>query len=245
MFEDKIQDFLRGTSMEACRNTARSRGGLSPALKKEAEESNDCFSLTDPALLPDMPCNLMEIFECRESIRTYSTDPITLKELSTLLWCTQGVKMELSNGKTYRNVPAAGGMHSLETYLFIQRVENLEAGLYRYLPYEHALTQLWLNDSVEMDFSEAFPNRTMVENSAITFAWTSVLDRLSYGYGARALRYAFLDAGHVCENLYLTAQALHAGVCAVGAFDDNVLNCFLGVDAAKECAVYAATVGKV
>ncbi len=245
MFEDKIHDFLRVTSMEACKDTSRSRGEAPPVLKKMAEESNRCFPLTDPALLPDIPCNLMEIFECRESVRTYSSEPITTKELSTLLWCTQGVKMELSNGKTYRNVPAAGGMHSLETYLFIQHVENFEDGLYRYMPYEHALAQLWLKDSSDIDFSEAFPNRTMVEHSAITFVWTSVVERLSYGYGARALRYAFLDAGHVCENLYLAAQALRIGVCAVGAFDDELLNRLLSVDAEKECAVYAATVGKV
>lgn len=231
--------------MEACRNTARSDGSALPSLKKAEEGTTQYIPLTDPAMLPDLPCNLMEVFECRESVRTYTKQSITQKELSTILWCTQGVKMELSNGKTYRNVPAAGGMHSLETYLYIQRVESLEEGLYRYLPYEHVLVMLETRNTIEASFLNSFPNRSMVEQSAITLVWTSILERLSYGYGARSLRYTFLDAGHVCENLYLVAQALRLGVCAVGAFEDEDLNAALKLDTQEEVAIYAATVGKI
>jgi SagB-type dehydrogenase family enzyme len=90
----------------------------------------------------------------------------------------------------------------------------------------------------------AFSGRNMVAGSAVTFIWSAVLERMSYAYGPRAYRYLHLDAGHVCQNLYLAAQTVRVGVCAIGAFDDDGLNAALGFDGENQFAVYAASAGK-
>jgi nitroreductase len=49
----------------------------------------------------------------------------------------------------------------------------------------------------------------------------------------------------MCQNLYLACEAIGAGTCAVGAYHQNKLDAFLGVDGQDEFAIYVAPVGKV
>jgi len=84
----------------------------------------------------------------------------------------------------------------------------------------------------------------MIRNSAAVFVWTAVLRRTMSKYGHRGLRYIFLDAGHICQNLLLAAEALGLGACPVAAFFDRELNSLLGVDGEEESAIYMAVVGR-
>ena len=62
------------------------------------------IDLPEPDLLPDMNVNFLEMVELRSTLRQYDdTEKLTQKELSYLLWCTQGVKMVMQT-KTVRNV---------------------------------------------------------------------------------------------------------------------------------------------
>jgi SagB-type dehydrogenase family enzyme len=75
------------------------------------------------------------------------------------------------------------------------------------------------------------------------FIWTGVLNRARWKYRERAVRYLFLDAGHICQNLMLAATALNLGVCPVGAFFDEEVESIVQVDEAEEVALYLAAVG--
>ena len=85
----------------------------------------------------------------------------------------------------------------------------------------------------------------MVTNSAVTFFWTAEIYRMEFRYAERSYRYIHLDAGHVCQNLYLAAESKGCGVCAIAAFDDDELNSALGFDGEKEFVVYIAALGKM
>ena len=85
----------------------------------------------------------------------------------------------------------------------------------------------------------------MITDAAVTFIWSADIYRMSWRYGERGYRYIFLDAGHVCQNLYLAAQEVGCGVCAVAAFDDAALNRILMIDGERQFAVYLATLGKI
>jgi SagB-type dehydrogenase family enzyme len=78
----------------------------------------------------------------RQSRRSFNPEPLTLDELSFLLWATQGVR-EKDGGTVLRTVPSAGNRHALETYIAVLRVSDLEPGFYRYLPLEHQLLHLF------------------------------------------------------------------------------------------------------
>lgn len=208
-------------------------------------ELNKVIRLPEPDLLPDKSLNFLEMIELRSTIRAYSNDKLTKKELSYLLWCTQGVKMLTPKGLTKRNVPSAGSRHAFETYLLIQNVEGFECGIYRFLALGHALLPLSFNETDIAKIYQAFNFDKKVKDGAVVFLWSAVLERMSYKFGKRALRYLLIDAGHICQNLYLAAYSLQLGVCAIGAFDDELLQQGLNLNGREDLVLYTATVGKI
>lgn len=181
----------------------------------------------------------------RQSRRMYKNQPLTLEEVSFLLWATQGVRGEVDYGHAYRTVPSAGCRHALETYLVILRVEGLDAGVYRYLPLSHQLLFEFSEKNLPKKIVEAAFGQPYPGNSALTFIWTAIPYRMEWRYGLAAHRVIAMDAGHVCQNLYLACEAIHAGTCAIAAYDQEALDRLLRVDGEEEFAVYMASVGKV
>lgn len=241
---DWMKRFLRDTAWEKGKTALEKPEGPPPPPEKPCPSGARVINLTEPGLLDDVPVNFLETVELRASVRRYNDEPLSFKEMSFLLWCTQGVKMGTPQGTTLRNVPSAGARHALETYLFIQRVEGLETGLYRFLALGNALLPIETGAEVADKLLPCFMGQPMIRASAVTFLWAADFKRMAYRYGRRSARFVFLDAGHVCQNLYLAAQATGIGVCAVGAFYDEALNGALGLDGENEFVVYGATVGK-
>jgi len=238
------REYMKQSTCANCGDCDRDKKLIPPPLQLPYAEDSSIIKLPEPDMLADQEINFLELIELRTSVRQYHETPLTLAELSYLLWCTQGVKMAMPQGTSIRNVPSAGARHALETYLYINRVEGVPPGLYRFLALEHALLLVQSGDAVSEFMVPAFKNQKMVKTCAVTFIWMAVLERMAYAYGQRAYRYMHLDAGHVCQNLYLAARTINSGVCAIGAFDDERLNAVLGVDGESQFAIYAATVGK-
>ncbi|HOO40268.1 MAG TPA: SagB/ThcOx family dehydrogenase [Syntrophales bacterium] len=180
----------------------------------------------------------------RESRRSYGDKPITLKELSFLLWATQGVKEKLDAGHALRVVPSAGCRHALETYLCVFNVAGLNPGVYRYLPLEHQLLFEFAGEHLKKRISDAVFGQTYPAEAAVTFIWTAVPYRMEWRYGLAAHKVIAIEAGHVCQNLYLACEAIGAGMCAMAAYDQEKMDEFLGVDGEDEFAIYLASVGR-
>jgi SagB-type dehydrogenase family enzyme len=197
-----------------------------------------------PEILPEKTRGLFDILRTRRSRRAYSAAPIALKELAALLWSVQGV-VESGRGFTLRTAPSAGARHPLETYVMINRVEGLAAGLCRYSPAGHRLIRLGVDASVAGSLAAACLGQDLLRTSAVSFIWTAAIERGRWKYQQRTYRYIYLDAGHACQNLYLACEALGLGCCAVAAFDDDQVDRILGVDGREEFTIYLATVGRV
>jgi hypothetical protein len=136
------RQFLKADLWEEWETLERDQGqGVPPPLpQKPYPEDATLFDLVAPEDLTVGKMPLIEAIGRRRSRRKFTPEPLTLEELSFLLWATQGVsKVYRDNMATLRTVPSGGARHSLETYLFVNRVNGLEPGLYRYLPIEHKL----------------------------------------------------------------------------------------------------------
>ncbi|MDD4356584.1 MAG: SagB/ThcOx family dehydrogenase [Smithellaceae bacterium] len=187
---------------------------------------------------------MSEAVALRESVRQYAAVPLTLEEVSALLWATQGIRRILSAESALRTVPSAGARHSLETYLVVNRVHTLSAGLYRYLPFDGQLAQLRLDAQIGHKAAMACFGQDFIATSAVTFFWTAIPERMEWRYDLAAHKVIAIDAGHVCQNLYLAGQTIGAGVCAVAAYDQQACDELLGVDGDEEFTIYLAPVGK-
>jgi len=199
--------------------------------------------LPTPADLPTPAVGLREAIEVRRSLREYADRPLGIDQLALLLWSTQGVREVLKDRATFRTVPSAGARHPFETVVLANRVDELELGLYQYTALDHALISLASPTDLTGRIEAACHGQQIVGASAATFIWIADAVRTTWRYGERGFRYVHLDAGHVCQNLYLAAEAIGAGACAIGAFDDDALHEILGLDDPHRFVVYLATVG--
>ena len=239
------QMFIKGTRYAALGPSDQAKGLPQPPLEmKPSTPILEVMNLPEPetVALGDLP--VREAVDRRRSLRIYTNQPLTLEAASYLLWCTQGVKEITPRPVTLRTVPSAGARHPLETVLLINRVEGLASGLYWFAASERQLARLETDPSIAERMREACLGQEMVQRSAITFVWIADAYRCTWRYGERGYRYLFLDAGHVCQNLYLAAEAIDCGVCAIGAFSDEAINRLLNLDGQNQFVVYLAAVGK-
>ena len=206
--------------------------------------TREAVDLPKPATMKLGEMSLKQVIETRRSLRRYADTPLLLEELSYLLWCTQGVR-EITSGKaTFRTVPSAGARHPFETVLLVNRVDGLEPGLYWFVASEHRLLKLEAEPGFADRIAEAAYNQKFILKSAATFIWIADAVRTTWRYGQRGYRYMHLDAGHVCQNLYLAAESIGAGACAIGAFTDETMNELLGLDGVNQFVIYMGVVGK-
>lgn len=220
------------------------QGGTPPPLEKPCPENGEQIVLPTPDSIVTQQLDLREAIAIRSSVRTYAKAPLTLHELAYLLWSTQGINEIAHPYYTKRTVPSAGGRHSFETYLLINRVEGIPPGLYRYIAFSHRLIEIDTSSGIADKVMSACLGQPFVRSSAVAFIWSCVIYRMSWRYSERAYRLVHLDAGHVCQNLYLAGEQIGCGTCAIGAFDDEEMAQIIGADGTEEFVIYLATVGK-
>lgn len=221
------------------RKTDHGRGKAMPPMQTPC--TGTTIALPDPSSAATAEVSVSEAIRGRASRRKFADTPLALEELSFLLWATQGVRKHTEKA-SFRTVPSGGARHPFETYLFCSRVEGLEPGLYRYLPFDHALCSCGPVEQMDEILDEALLKHHF--GGAVDFVWAAVPYRCEWKYGSESLRLILLDAGHVCGQLYLACEEIGCGTCAVGAYDQDKLDGLLGVDGHEEFAVYVAPVGK-
>ena len=188
--------------------------------------------------------DFLTVLQRRVSQRFYRDAPISLGQLSFLLWATQGVKSIRGNHyATLRTVPSGGARHAFETYLAVRLVEGLAPGVYHYLPLAHALEPVGPLENPAGQIIAAMDGQGWTGGCAAAFFYSFVPYRAEWRYSVSAHRVALLDAGHVVQNLYLACEAVGCGTCAVAAIDQKEADGLCRLDGEEEFIVYAAPVG--
>jgi SagB-type dehydrogenase family enzyme len=238
-------EFMEKTKFQYLDRSDQSNNVPQPPLEREYDALRPAIDLPRPENIKIKSLDLRKAIEGRRSIRNYSQEPLTIEELSYLLWVTQGV-VQVTRGATFRNVPSAGARHAIETYLLINNVSNLAKGsMYRFLAIDHKLVEINTDPGMANRVVEGCLDQDFIRKSAVTFIWTADAYRMKWRYGERGYRYLHLDAGHACQNLYLGAGSIDCGVCAIAAFMDDQMNELLGLDGVEQFVMYVATVGKI
>jgi SagB-type dehydrogenase family enzyme len=237
------KEFFEKTKEKYYPETDQEKGLPIPPLELEYDKSKPLIELPKPANIKLKDKFLRECIEKRRSFRDYSSKPLSLEELSYLLWCTQGVT-ELSSRYLLRNVPSGGARHAFETYLLIKNVEGLKPGIYRFIGTKHSLIAENLEEGIAEKVKDACSGQPLFDPCAVAFIWAAVAYRMTWRYWERGYRYILMDSGHVCQNLYLAAESIDCGVCAVASYNDDELNKLLGLDGVNQFVVYIGVAGK-
>jgi len=186
---------------------------------------------------------IWEAIAQRRSQREFSPEPVTFVELSQLLWATQGITAR-AWGYDFRAVPSAGALYPIETYVAVNRVNELNPGLYHFDIKRNQLLLL-KEGNFGHDLSRAALGQEMLAEATCVFVWTATVERSKWKYRERAYRYIYMDVGHIGQNLYLAAAAINLGCCTVGAFYDDEVDALIGIDGKKEISVYLGAVGRI
>jgi SagB-type dehydrogenase family enzyme len=152
----------------------------------------------------------------RRSIREYKDEPLTLNELSQLLWAAQGI----TASPNYRTAPSAGALYPLEIYVISGEVEDLPAGVYKYLPHEHGLGKIAAGDR-RAALSRAALSQDFVRQAPVVLGITAIFERTTVKYGQRGIQYVHMEVGSAAQNVYLQAESLNLGTVFIGAFYDD------------------------
>jgi SagB-type dehydrogenase family enzyme len=196
-------------------------------------------TLPEPKLEGGLPTS--EAIAARRSIRSYSTRPMTLDELSSFLYLTSGISADRW-GNARRTAPSSGALYPIEVYPIVHNVDGVERGVYHYAYREHALELVRAEDMRTRVVEQGLGQEFLGQCGAVLFV-TNILQRMRPKYQDRSYRYGLLEAGHIGENGYLAATSMGLGACGIGAFMDDAMNEMLGVDGVEEAVVYMLAVG--
>jgi SagB-type dehydrogenase family enzyme len=208
-----------------------------PSPEVENTEQGSDLRLPEPQY--DSEFSIEQSFLKRRSVRDYTGEPVTIEEVSQLLWAVQGI----TDSRGLRTSPSAGATYPLEIYLVAGNVLQLEPGVYHYIPSGHSLDEVIKGD-MRADLAEAALMQMWMEDGAVMIVITAVYERTTSRYGERGIRYVHMEAGHAAQNLYLQATAMELGIVVVGAFQDDRIAKILQLPK-EERPLYLVPVGKM
>lgn len=219
--------------------TVANWGGQPPLFK--AYPQAETIKLPAPDLASGLSTE--EAIRRRRSVRSYSSEPMTLVELSRVLFLTCGIN-DRQWGNGLRTAPSSGALYPLEVYPVVHNVAGLSPGVYHYNIRDHALHVLRRGDMRGEVVRQGLGQQFLGECNVVLF-YTVIFQRMRFKYQDRTYRYGLLEAGHLAQNTYLAATSMGLGACAVGAFMDDAINAMLGVDGTEEAAIYMLALGNV
>jgi SagB-type dehydrogenase family enzyme len=191
-----------------------------------------------PSPLVDSKTSVENTLNKRRSVRQYKNQPISLPDLSQLLWAVQGI----SGPGGRRTAPSAGALYPLEVYVVAGRVTGLPAGIYSYNPHEHELRRIADGDA-RAELSKAALGQSSIKNAAAVLVLSALYERTTVKYGERGFRYVHMEAGHAAQNVFLQAVSLDLGTVVIGAFQDERVRAVLHLSE-QEQPLYLMPVGK-
>ena len=242
-----MPDFLDLPAVHYLRDSRHERAGVSQWKKSNIAGVPVFKTYPDSEVIP-LPVSwqlaegkIEPLLQRRRSLRKFPATSLSLPDLAFMLWAAQGVTAKAGN-YLFRTAPSAGALYPVETYCAIERVEGVPPGLYHFHAGHFHLERV-REGACGQDIALACLGQQFMAQAAVNFIWTAVLRRNFHKYGNRGLRYVFLDAGHICANLLLAAEAVGAAGCPVAAFFDDEVNDIVGVDGDEEVALYLASIG--
>ncbi len=179
-----------------------------PLLLERGKPAGGIIKLPEPSY---HGMTLEEALVKRRSVRNFSSKNLSINQISQILWAAQGIT---HREKGFRTAPSAGALYPLEIYI------ATPDGVYHYIPEEHALEKV-LSGDVRRELYTAALRQESVLQAPVVLIITAVFERTTSKYGKRGIRYVYMEAGHVAQNVYLECTSLGLGTVAVGAFQDE------------------------
>lgn len=191
--------------------------GPPDGAQSEGSKNMKKTDLPEPRLKSSF--SVEESLSARRSVRAFTEQPVSLPDLSQLLWAAQGITEQR---RGFRTAPSAGATFPMEVYLFAANIQGVEKGFYHYRIGAHQLEMIRPGDMIDELLRSALM-QSWLRQAAGIFILCADYERTTERYGERGIRYVHIESGHIGQNIALQAVALELGTTMVGAFRDDQL----------------------
>ena len=220
-------------ALSACNNSEVTQT-QSPLTKVDGEQ----LTYVLPSPLTTGKVSVEQALQNRRSQRNYVDQAISAEQLGQLLWSAYGLTKPMPDRPALRGglrtAASAGALYPFEIYVAVGNVKGIEAGLYKYISEEHKIVRL-IDKDIREELCAAALGQKMVKEAPATIAYSAIYERMTKKYGDRGRdRYVCMDLGHSAQNVYLQAEAMNLGTCAIGAFIDEKMAEVLQLTAEEE-----------
>jgi len=226
-----------------CNSKTSKNEGNSSVLTK-TEDTPLTYLLPSPQ--KDGDVSVEKAMAKRRSHRNFQNREITAEQLSQILWAAYGITEPMPNYPFlrggFRTAPSAGALYPFEIYVAVGKVKEIEAGVYKYVSQDHKIIRT-IDKDIRDELCTAALGQDMIREAPVTVIYSAIFSRMTSKYGDRGReRYVCMDLGHSAQNIYLQAEALHLGTCAIGAFVDSKISQTLQLSTNEE-PLYLMPVG--
>ena len=201
-----------------------------------------------PLPAPAVSPQLGEVLLARRTSRRYSSAPVRIDELASILGYAAGIQRWASTPSgevALKTSPSGGARHSIECYVVARSVLGLSAGIYHYRPDRHLLERVGGPVPLQRMRKYVPGSEYFASASAMVF-FTSVFTREIWRYPySRAYRATLAEVGHVCQTFLLTATSLGLASYCVMGLADSLIEADLGIDGITESVLYCAGVARM
>lgn len=202
---------------------------------------------------PRIQSPLTQLLHERKTIRVFdNANPMTVQQLSTLLYYTYGAQGVTPPGHGHPSLrktsPSGGSLHPIEAYPLVINVRGQPSGLYHYSVERHMLELLRPMHPTEAErIAEVFVlGQSYFRSANAMFILTARWYRNFWKYprAHKAYRVVHLDAGHLSQSLYLLCGQLGLGAFFTGAVNDVNIEETLGLDPLEEGVIGISGCGR-
>lgn len=213
----------------------------SESVSKVEEKDNQPRTYLGESIILPAPSlsgkiSLEETLQNRRSRRSYTSKPLSLKDISQLLWSLQGKTSDWGG----RTAPSAKSAYPLEVTVVVKNAQGLNPGVYHFISDTHTLRQTIQN--VPEKFDEAAAQKA-AQTAPIVFILSGDAAKITKAFdGVPHDEDVYLEAGHAAQNLYLQAESLHLGTVVMGGFNAQLMQTVLSIPE-NETLIYQIPVG--
>jgi len=215
-----------------------------PPRELPIPEGSEVIRLPNPKRIKVPDKSVRNVIEEWEPVGYLARSTITQKELSYLLWCSQGYRNMINEKIEVRSIPSSKFRNPLETYFVAGEVEDLPTGLYRFIPSTHSIVPIKVGSDLPFALGTASMS-FIIPRAAVTFLWVGIPYRSVWAMGDRGYRCALIEAGHACQALIMSAGAMEFQVYPLDLFNDEKVAQLAELDQENQWPLYIAAVGKI
>ncbi len=243
-FGSLFQKFSKDLTMDGLVRIPKDRKLWPDSWRKTEFKNYGGHFRSIPLPLPSLSIPYEEVVTSRISIREWGDTPLSLANISNLLFYSCGTVRKALDPTLSHRVQASGGRrYPLEVYVVNLKKGELDRRIYHYDPEGHALHELWTLDIFEKGDIDNLGGQTGSENAAAIVLVTAVVDRSLRKYGERGYRYMYLEAGAIANTLNGIGSTEGMGSVILGGVNDLIVEKILDIDGETETVLVGFCVG--